>query len=204
MTNNETRAGQPHQGNAERRKISIYLDTSIVSRIRDYGRLDDAAAQALEKLSEFSHQIHYVTSDTLTNEVARTKDPRTRGALLLFAAIIDKVPWEVPEHPGGWGGAPFGVMPWGAAGWTHPLYAGLSEIFDRLDAHHLFLAVRAECDYFLTLDRKTIIERATAEQTRVSELCGKTTIVDPQELCRTLEALRSLELQRALAAQAEK
>jgi hypothetical protein len=32
---------------------------------------------------------------------------------------------------------------------------------DRTDAHHLMVAVRAECDVFLTLDKRTILNRRT-------------------------------------------
>jgi hypothetical protein len=162
------------------REFRVYLDTNLVSRIRD-DRLREHDALALEQLSEFSRHIHYVTSDRLTNEVARTNDPKTRGVLLLLAAIIEKVPWEIHEMSGCIGGAPIGALPIGGS-WTDPVYAGLLEIFDPTDAHHVFLAVRGGCDHFLTLDRSTIIRPATEQRERVSELCGKMAIVDPPTL----------------------
>lgn len=166
------------------REIRVYLDTNLISRMRD-DRLRASDALALEQLSEFARQIQYVTSDKLTNEVARTSDPKTRGVLLLLAAIIEKVPWEIHEMSGTFGGAPFGALPFGGS-WTDPIYAGLREIFDPADAHHVFLAIRGGCDHFLTLDRNSIIHPAKEKRERLSELCGKMTIVDPPTLLRVV------------------
>lgn len=168
------------------RTFRVYLDTNLISRIRD-GRVTARDALALEQLSEFSRHIHYVTSDRLTNEVARTRDPRTRGVLLLLAATLEKVPWEIANLSGCIGGAPIGAVSDGG-GWTHPIYAGLFKIFDEADAHHIFLAVQGGCDYFLTIDRRTIIDRLSSHTNRVAELCGRTKIVEPSELA---EAVRS-------------
>jgi hypothetical protein len=162
----------------------VYIDTSVISRGYDV-RLRGSDADALEKLSEFAGQIRYVTSYQVTNEVAQTKDPKARGILLLLAAVIEKVPWEVPEWSGAIGGAPLGVLPIGGS-WTHPVYAGLCEIFDRADAHHIFLAVLGKCDFFLTLDRASILNRITANEIRLAELCGNTAIVDPLQLLQAI------------------
>ena len=161
-------------------RLRVYFDTNLVSRIRD-SRLADADATALERLSEFSHRIHYLTSDLLTNEVARSRDPKTRGALLFLAAIVDKVPWHVNQLSGAVGAAPIGCLPV-AGDWVDPVYEGLRDLFDPTDAHHIFLAVRNECDYFLTLDRGTIVTRALENPQTVARLCGPLKVVDPPRL----------------------
>jgi hypothetical protein len=162
----------------------VYLDTSLLSRMRD-GRVKTPDAVAMEGLSEFAGQIRYVSSHQLTNEVAQTYDPKARGVLLLLAALIEKVPWEVPEWSGAVGGSPVGLLGIGAS-WTHPVYEGLREIFDPPDAHHLFLAVRGGCDFFLTLDRETILNRLSGNEVRIADLCGKTELVDPPQLLRAV------------------
>ena len=70
---------------------------SAFSWIRD-GRLRYRDAIALEQLSEFSGNIHYVTSDRLTSEVAWTTDPKTRMMFLLLIACrcCSKVPLQTP------------------------------------------------------------------------------------------------------------
>jgi hypothetical protein len=89
-------------------RFLVYLDTCVISRRGDW-RLKTSDAAAMEGLSEFAVQIRYVSSHHLTNEVAQTRDPKTRGLLLLLAATIEKVPWEVPEWNGGVGGSPVGA-----------------------------------------------------------------------------------------------
>lgn len=155
----------------------VYLDTCVISRRGDW-RLKASDATAMEGLSEFAGQIRYVSSHHLTNEVAQTRDPKTRGLLLLLAAVIEKVPWEVPEWSGGVGGSPVGLL--GIHGsWVDPVYDGLRGIFEPPDAHHLFLAVRGGCDFFLTLDRESILDRSSGNEQRIADLCGKTRLVDP-------------------------
>jgi hypothetical protein len=101
--------------------------------------------------------------------------------LLLLAALIEKVPWEIHEMSGCFGDAPFGALPFGAS-WTDPVYAGLREIFTPADAHHIFLALKGGCDHFLTLDRSTILRPAVEYRERLPDLCGNMTIVYPSML----------------------
>jgi hypothetical protein len=55
---------------------------------------------------------------------------------------------------------------------------------DQMDAHHLMLAIRSQCDLFLTLDKRTILNRRTKieEQFPIR-------LMDPEEFARILRLL---------------
>ena len=45
---------------------------------------------------------------------------------------------------------------------------------DRTDAHHLMLAIRAECDIFLTCDKKTILNQRCEIESKFPSIKPKT------------------------------
>ncbi len=66
-------------------------------------------------------------------------------------------------------------------------YSQLCEIFDRDDAEHVFSAVKSNCDYFLTLDRKTILDRVPTNRDALARVCGGLRFVSPSELLAEVE-----------------
>jgi hypothetical protein len=74
----------------------------------------------------------------------------------------------------------------GRSPWIDPLLAELQKIFDADDAEHITLAVRSSCDYFLTLDEKTILSRVRSYSDRLNVLWGEIEFVNPEQLAKRL------------------
>jgi len=166
---------------------TVYLDTSIISRIPD-PTVPVVVAEALRKLVRFG-ALNFVTSEKARSEILQTTDT-TRGAMLEFAAAAYRKVRSVPVYyNGAIGGAPINATPI-AGDWKHPLYGELTQIFDPDDAEHIVHAIQAKCDYFLTLDRKTILSRVAGRPADVRRICGALRFVSPQELVSILERER--------------
>jgi predicted nucleic acid-binding protein len=163
----------------------VYLDTNILSRIPDL-RVSDNTASAYAELANIGG-IRLVTSDKTKQEIRRTQN-QVRNSLLQFLwVLIEKVPMQTVYYSGCFGSAPFGATPLGGD-WEDPLYSDLRKVFEPDDAEHIVQAVRANCDYFLTLDRESILDRVEKNEAVVSTLCGRMTFVSPDELIKQLRA----------------
>jgi len=169
-------------------EVTIYLDTNILSRIPDL-RVSESTASALSALVNLGG-IKFVTSQKTRNEILRTKNA-SRGSILQFIyALIEKVPMQTVYFSGCVGGAPLGATPLGGD-WTDPLWADLKTIFDPDDAEHIVHAIRSNCDYFLTLDEKTILDRAKFNQDAVGKMSGRLKYVSPEELVAMIKNKRA-------------
>jgi len=97
---------------------------------------------------------------------------------------MKKIPMHTVHisHGGAIGASAIGEDSLGGA-WTEidPLYKELNAIFDDDDAEHIFQAVRARCDYFITFDKKTILNRASKSQNEVQKICGTMRSVSPKD-----------------------
>jgi hypothetical protein len=60
---------------------------------------------------------------------------------------------------------------------------------DRTDAHHLMVAIRAECDVFLTLDKRTILNRRTEVEAQFP-----IRLMDPEDFARVAGLLVTVNL----------
>jgi len=109
--------------------------------------------------------------------------------LQLLVALVDKVPFEVVHYSGAIGSAPIGAAPI-SGDWTDSLYDNLLAVFDRDDAEHIVLAIRANCEYFLTLDETSILSRARRDASYLSPLCHGLQFVSPEDLVATLRVDR--------------
>jgi len=166
--------------------VTIYLDTSIISRIGDL-RLKERTALALERIAD-DGRIQLVTSDKTLREILATSNPRQRSLLRFIVAAINKVPMRCLTH-----GIAIGTFTFGAGGFgiglPDEVFAGLKEIFDADDAEHIAQAVHNRCDFFLTLDESTILSRVGANACALKTLLGKLEIVSPEQLATRLCAV---------------
>lgn len=167
--------------------MKVYIDTNIISRIIDQQVSDDIAA-AYEQLAE-AIDIEWLTSEVTDQELRNTTNKKKRAMLRAARRIAEKVKY-IDLHTGGrfiLGGATLGEVAVGALTEDHPLYIKLKQIFDPADAAHITQAVLSKCDYFLTLDKKTILSRVAQNSTVVGSLCGKLCFGDPIALCAIME-----------------
>jgi predicted nucleic acid-binding protein len=165
--------------------IRVYLDTNVVSRLVDL-RISADRARAYEILSNLP-DVRFVTSEKAREEVRRATGQQKTAVLQLLVSFLDKVQTSTLEHSGAYGEGAYGEGPYGG-GWTDPVYQTLRVIFDPADAAHITHAVRSKCDYFLTLDQRTILDRVEQSETAVKEACGSLRFVTPEQLVQHLQA----------------
>lgn len=163
----------------------IYLDTNIVSRLVDF-RVTQATADAYAALADMDG-LQFVTSEKARAEVRQTTNRQKNAVLQLLVSFIEKVQHQTVEYSAAYGDAPIGDAPYGD-GWTDPLFTQLRAIFDTDDAHHILDAVRSGCQFFLTLDKNTILDRVAAHRAAVTASCGALQFVAPQQLVAQLRA----------------
>lgn len=168
-------------------ETTVYLDTNILSRIPDL-QVSEDTGKALAKLARMG-MIRFVTSQKTKQEILKTPNPHRSSLLQFLHALIEKVRTVPVYYSGAIGGAPIGATPFGGD-WTDPSYAQLKRIFDDNDAEHIVQALRAECDYFMTLDQKTILGRAKNHAEEVESICGKMVLLSPEDVVKIIEATR--------------
>ena len=164
--------------------MKVYLDTSIISRLTDLNLSEDAAL-AYQLLAE-NQAVHLVTSSKTKQEFDKASNVVRNRALMVLYTLFSKIPHRIGEVSGCYGSAPYGRTRYGG-GWVDPILQGLRGIFEPDDAQHIFLAAKDECDYFLTLDKKTILSRVRANQPKIASLCGGMQFVSPEEMLRILQ-----------------
>jgi predicted nucleic acid-binding protein len=168
--------------------VKVYLDTCVLSRIFDAG-FKEEFLDAIEALCDHE-DIDLVTSSKTLQELLNTPDKKRRVAFKLLYRIVTKVPSadliyfiQVQYRPIRYGMA----QHLGGHAWVEdPLFAGMKEIFDPDDAEHIFQAAKNGCEYFLTVDHRTILHRAREHRHSFKQLCPGLKIVDPLELTNSL------------------
>ena len=168
-------------------EITVYLDTNILSRIPDL-KLSAKTGSALSQLAGME-SIRFVTSEKTRQEILKTSNPQKNSVLQFLHALIQKVQ-TVPIYDGGAiGETPIGATPIGGD-WTEPSYERLQQIFDDDDAEHIVQALEAKCDYFMTLDAKTILRRAERHSSEVKDICGKMLLLSPEGVVEAISQRR--------------
>ena len=168
-------------------ETTVYLDTNIISRIPDL-QVDEDTASALAKLAGMG-MIRFVTSQKTKQEILKTPNPHRNSLLQFLHALIEKIRTTPVYYSGAIGAAPLGATPIGGD-WTDPSYARLKRIFDNDDAEHIVQALRANCDYFMTLDDKTILSRVKKHAVEVSSICGQMFLLSPEDVVKAIEENR--------------
>ena len=169
--------------------VRVYLDSSFISRITDYPKtgprtLCDEDKHAVDQLSD-SDDIEFVTSKKALEEFQKSSDPDRRVILKLVYRLMTKISSEHLVNASLYGQALYGQGTYGGS--FDPLYDRLKQIFDDDDAQHIFQAVKAKCNYFLTLDASTILNRARAKEGEVRAVSGGMGFVTPSQLQAQIE-----------------
>jgi predicted nucleic acid-binding protein len=164
---------------------TVYLDVSILSRIPDL-RVTEGTANALQAISRSGH-YKFVTSQKSLQEILRTENAKRNAMLQFLFMLLEQVEFHTVYYSGCIGGAPIGATPIGGDG-EDSLFTGLKGYFEPDDADHIVQAIRGKCDFFLTLDQKTILDRVVTHHEEISKLCGTLAFVSPEQLCARMEA----------------
>jgi hypothetical protein len=149
-------------------------------------RITQERADAYAKLAD-APNVRFVTSEKARDEVRRATSQQRSAILQLLVAFIEKVEGRRLEYTTGYGEGAYGAGPYGGS-WTDPLFAQLKSIFDADDAEHIAQAVHSHCDFFLTLDERTILDRVRQHRDVVHSLCGAMQFVTPETLVSELQS----------------
>lgn len=179
------------KGTEARSKITAYLDTNIVSRLAKTDTPAPVQAALASLLELFNQQkLELVTSDLSKKEIDKLSDvpniDRDKLSLAVVVTLLKKIPFIEDQKL-------LGIhSQWGRfGGVSHPLIEddpisstlrGLG--LDRTDAHHVMLAIRARCDVFLTLDKRTILNRRSE-----IEKLYPIRLMDPEEFARAFSLM---------------
>jgi hypothetical protein len=163
----------------------IYIDTCVLSSIRN---LDwkDTDRDALDLISDLEG-VMMMTSQKTLDEFKNSKDKNLMVALKLIYKIISKTPTRPSMSYGGWGSGSWGAVPFGGGSTQDPKLTKLRSIFKQVDASHIYEASESGCNYFLTTDRKTILNKYKSRKTEIDAFVGGLRIVDPVELLKLIK-----------------
>lgn len=161
--------------------MKVYVDTCLLSGIvnKDISKRE---LKSIEVLCD-SKDVELCTSKKTLDEFLKAKDYKQRVAFKLLYKIITKIPSENLIIQGS---ATWGSVPWGAATWgdgcssENKIFAKLKKLFKPDDAEHIFQAVNAKCDYFLTLDNRTILLKNNKYE--LAKIAPGTKLVSPNGL----------------------
>ena len=138
--------------------MKVYLDNNLVSAMgRQEHQSDLMALTKVFSLNE-ARLISLVTSEVTRREIEQYRSPSRPDIEKVYDVLV-KVPlveanllvgfsshWD---HHGGWSSPLFE---------NDPMWLQLRALrLDSTDAHHVMVAVRANCDAFLTVDKQTIL-----------------------------------------------
>jgi predicted nucleic acid-binding protein len=176
-------------GNGSEKPLA-YLDSNIFFRLYDDKASKDVL-DALEKLAD-NDAIELVTSKETMAELQREERQIKRVTFKLLYRLIKKAKEHsltYQEEVGAWGTMQWGD-PWGGGivTCTKPLFTELRRIFpDEPDAKHIAQAIMENCNYFVTLDKKTIINKAVPHSKLLLAIGNGIQFLTPQELALALE-----------------
>lgn len=168
-------------------KKLVYVDTCILSRIVDL-RFSKSTAIAIDKLCDLD-MIELVTSPKTLEEFINTINSKKKTALKLLYKLISKLQNKetVIYTPATWGSGRWGESVWGGGSTSEdPIYSKIKEIFDKDDTDHIYQAIKNDCKYFLTLDKRTILNPAKKYQNELDLILLDMEFVDPTDLINKL------------------
>jgi len=159
--------------------LLVYLDTNIFSRVTDLA-MSSETAHAYNRVANVP-ELSLVTSLKTKQEMERTPNETRASVLLFLFSVFAKVPWSTAERSGAYNSVGYNVCAYNSS-WVHPVLVKLRAIFDRDDADHIFQAAQAGCDYFLTLDERTILSKVREHEALLESLCPQLKFRSPIEL----------------------
>ena len=166
-------AGVPH---------TVYLDTNIVSRYGSLKGIKPTFTAALAAIKNNPARFDFYTSKKVKDELDNRASRPEGVVYTLFQRVPEKNYLE--GYSSALGSAPLGAMAFGGGGGSResPLYTFLKTIFDPDDAQHIFQAESNGVQYFLTLDEKTILNRAKANDALLTQRGVRTKFVSPVDV----------------------
>jgi hypothetical protein len=162
--------------------MKIYVDTCVVSGLAKTNDLCPPVIEALWRILDLHEaaQVHLLTSSVMKDEIAKIPEQyrtRHRALYTLFA----KIPITATHRTD----SGLTLMGVGGGQRTDPLFKALQGILpDEPDARHIFQAVKNKVDYFLTVDKRTILRHRVA----VENCCG-IKVFNPKEMVQVIETL---------------
>lgn len=167
--------------------MRAYIDTNIISRIRD-GRCSAGELEAIAGITE--HKELLFTSNKTQRELQQYQNPSGMVQLRAIYNLFINIPEQnlVKLFPAVFDGVSFNEAIFGgSAPREDPLFSGLKEVFDVDDAEHIFQAVKNGMDFFVTLDKSTILDRANEMKDKLTEMGVKLRFVLPTELLEEIK-----------------
>jgi hypothetical protein len=148
-------------------ELKVYADNDVVSTLRrwDAPPLENAAIRQLKGRSD-SGEIALVASAVHDREAARVPEVH-KAAHEAILALLPKVTFVDDHRLYGFNNVDLGQRGYISSPLVEdePTSRRLQEIgLDRVDAHHVMLAIRSGCAVFVTCDERTILKyRAAVE-----------------------------------------
>lgn len=148
--------------------MKVYLDTVIVSALhREHQGADENAAIRELVAMFFKGELQLVKSMVVRREVNRTPHALTREKIAEWEKLFADIPYSDDTRLSGFHKPIMSQRP-SDTGSCHPILEDedvprqlRNQGISRDDAHHIWLAVRDNCDVFLTCDGKSILNRRT-------------------------------------------
>ena len=149
---------------------------------------EEEQQKALDKICDYDC-IDFVTSPVTLEEFNKTPQAHVRVALKVFYKLINKIPnVNFIKFEGGWS------FPWkypinfGTAV-KDELYKKLKKIFQKKDVLHIYNAIKGNCNYFLTLDYNTILDKLKNDKVvnELKEICPNLEFVNPKILLEKIK-----------------
>jgi predicted nucleic acid-binding protein len=175
-------------GRDTRLKLTVYLDTNIVSALAKGDMPASVSAALMIILEMFNREkLALVTSEVSRREIQKihnaSKVGRDKWNHDVVLGFVSKVPIvedsKVIGFHSQWdrrGGASYPVTE------DDPISSMLRGLgLDQTDAHHVMLAINSKCDVFLTCDKRTILNRRAEIEKHFT-----IKLMDPEELARAV------------------
>jgi hypothetical protein len=143
--------------------LKAYLDNNVVCALGN----DDLAAEsaALDELLDLreSGKVELFTSKLSKEEMAKCSKPEFMKLPRRIFSLLDKGPYFEDHTVLGFANqeGPMGTVCSYPLVSDDPISSELQKLgLDRTDAHHLMLAIRNECDFFVVCDKRSILNTA--------------------------------------------
>jgi len=166
----------------------IYLDSNLIFDPSKIENIKENEAEALEILADLKQkeEIEFYTSEKTKREIEKHKNIKKKGILKFYYSFIQNIPEKNIIKSAIFNEIGFNEVTFNGRV-EDQLFTELKQIFDQNDAEHIFQAEKINLDYFLTLDKKTILNRIKQNANRFKKLNLKIHIVSPTQLVQELD-----------------
>lgn len=163
------------------------MDTCIFSNLIQQ-KIKSEDLKALEKISGYNN-VEFVTSPVTLEEFNDTSQNSIRTALKVFYKIINKISnVNFINFKGGFS-LPFRFPTKFGKAEEDELYKKIKKIFKKKDINHIFNAIKDNCDFFLTLDYKSILKKTENNRGFIQKTCPNLKFADPKTLLKIIQKI---------------